>query len=46
MTTGIICPKCKESFDITQVIEPIRRMAINDFVKTILKEMEKEEEEE
>jgi len=31
-----VCPNCKTKFDITEVVEPIRRKAIEDFTKKII----------
>ena len=38
------CPNCKKEFDITEVVEPIRRKAIEDFTEEILKLNSKKDE--
>lgn len=35
------CPICKNEFDISEVVEPIRQEAINEFMEKVMKYEEK-----
>lgn len=36
----IQCPNCKEEFDITEIVEPIKRKAIEEYTHKIIKELQ------